>query len=70
MNNIQVGDMVEHSDGIRRDIAIVIHRSTVITVDPMIILSWINEDKYLEKLRYFSLNDMCESNEWKRVSGD
>ena len=68
MKNVQVGDMVEHSNGTRRDIAIVIHRSTAITVDPMIILSWINEDKHLEKLRYFSLNDMCESNEWKRIS--
>lgn len=68
MKNIQVGDMVEHNNGARCDLAIVIHRSTVITVDPMIILSWINEDKHLEKLRYFSLNEMCESNEWKRVS--
>ena len=68
MNNIQVGDMVEYNDGTRCDLAIVIHRSTAITVDPMIILSWINEDKHLEKLRYFSLNEMCESNEWKRVS--
>lgn len=66
--NIQAGDLLKYDDGVRYGLAIVICRSTAITIEPMIILSWIDDEHDLNRSRFFGINELCSDNNWSKLS--